>query len=128
MVLGLGMPKSKKDPSPFRSTCPVSSILDILGDKWTLLIVRDLLLGQSRFKDFIAAEEGITTNILSDRLDRLQRFGVIEKVMSEGYPKHPEYRLTKRGEELSPIIGEMIRWSLRNLESVDLPPGTPWSS
>ncbi len=101
------------DPGPARrSPCPVACVLDIMGDKWTLLVVRDLLLGASRFKDFTASPEGIPTNILSDRLERLARHGVVRKVpAAEGGRRHA-YQLTEKGEALRPVLREMREWGL----------------
>lgn len=101
------------DPRPARrSPCPVACALDIMGDKWTLLVVRDLMLGASRFKDFTASPEGIPTNILSDRLERLAQYGVVRKVpATEGGRRHA-YQLTEKGEALRPVLREMRDWGL----------------
>lgn len=95
-----------------RSYCPISSALDFFGDKWTLLIVRDLMFRQKNtFKDFLASEEKIATNILSDRLARLEAEGIISKSV------HPEckamnlYRLTPKGLDLMPVLMALIVWS-----------------
>ncbi len=95
-----------------RSPCPVACGLDIFGDRWTLLIIRDLILGRSRFKDFSASPEGIPTNILSDRLARLQAHEVITQVTPPDGSKHRAYQLTQKGEALRPILGAMRDWGL----------------
>ena len=95
-----------------RSPCPVSCTLELLGDRWTLLIVRDLVLGRSRFKDFIASPEGIPTNILTDRLERLLARGVIEQIPAEDGTKRLAYRLTKKGKALGPVLKAMRNWGL----------------
>jgi DNA-binding HxlR family transcriptional regulator len=96
-----------------RSPCPVACTLDILGDKWTLLVVRDLFLGRSRFRDFVESPEGIPTNILSDRLERLTNVGIIEQVPAEDGTKRFAYRLTKKGEALGPVLRTIRDWGLK---------------
>ena len=96
-----------------RSPCPVACSLDIFGDRWTLLVVRDLVLGRSRFKDFEASPEGIPTNILSDRLERLVRHAIVEKIPVAVGAKHFAYRLTKKGESLKPLLAAVRDWGLR---------------
>ena len=95
-----------------RSECPLSGSLDVFGDKWSLLIIRDLLLyNKSTYNDFIKSEEGIATNILASRLKGLEENGIIEK------QAHPEskakvlYSLTQKGIDLLPIIMEIYIWS-----------------
>ena len=111
------MPKCPRPPrGGFRSGCPISSALDLLGDRWTLLVVRDLLfVGASRFGDFLKSPEGIPTNILAERLSRLERIGVIRKVPYQKRPARYDYRLTARGAELMPILLELSRWSGRHI-------------
>ena len=98
---------------PRRSPCPVSCSLDILGDRWTLLVVRDLVLGRTRFKDFAASPEGIPTNILSDRLERLQRHGIVERIPAEDGTRHFAYRLSTKGTALRPILKAIRDWGLK---------------
>ena len=92
---------------PHRSICPLACGLDVFGGKWTLLVVRDLLFGDKRFKDFAAAPERIPTNLLSDRLARLLSHGIIEHVPPPDGSKHLAYRLTTKGEALRPILASM---------------------
>ena len=87
-----------------RSPCPVACGLDLFGDKWTLLIIRDLILGRSRFKDFIESPEGIPTNILSDRLERLRDGGLVEHIPAADGSK----RLALR-----PVLRAMRDWGLK---------------
>jgi DNA-binding HxlR family transcriptional regulator len=96
-----------------RSPCPVACSLDVLGDRWTLLIVRDLILGRTRFKDFTASPEGIPTNILSDRLERLLRHGVVEQVPASDGTKRLGYQLTAKGLALRPLLTAMRDWGLK---------------
>jgi len=96
-----------------RSPCPVACALDIFGDRWTLLIVRDLSIGRTRFKDFAASPEGIPTNILSDRLARLLSHGVIEQIPASDGTRRLAYRLTGKGIALRPILKAMRDWGLK---------------
>jgi DNA-binding HxlR family transcriptional regulator len=90
----------------------VACLLDIVGDRWTLLIVRDLFLGRSRFKDFTASPEGIPTNILSDRLERLLQRGLIEHTAASDGTKRLAYHLTKKGKALGGVLEAMRDWGL----------------
>ena len=86
--------------------------LDILGDRWTLLVIRDLFFGRTRFKDFAASPEGIPTNILAERLERLLARDIIKQSPAEDGTKRLAYRLTKKGKELGPILKAMRDWGL----------------
>lgn len=99
-----------------RSACPISSALDIFGDKWSLLIVRDILMYKKRtYNEFLHSKEGIATNILADRLGLLEAIGIISKEKQpEGHNKY-FYRLTRSGLDLAPILIEIILWSDRHL-------------
>lgn len=101
-----------KAGDPLRSPCPVACLLDICGDRWTLLVIRDLMFGRSRFKDFSASPEGIPTNILSDRLARLLRHGLAEQVPAEDGSQRFGYRLTDKGRSLGPVLEAMRDWGL----------------
>jgi DNA-binding HxlR family transcriptional regulator len=93
-----------------RSDCPVSFGLDIFGDKWTLLIVRDILFYKRvRFSDF-APQERIATNILTDRLQRLETVGVIEKHRDQALKNQYIYSVTQKGQDLLPVLIEMTLW------------------
>ena len=96
-----------------RSPCPVACSLDVFGDRWTLLIVRDLILGRTRFKDFTASPEGIPTNILSDRLERLLRHRVVEQVPASDGTKRLAYQLTAKGLALRPLLTSVRDWGLK---------------
>lgn len=101
-------------PAPARrSPCPVACALDLLGDRWTLLVIRDLFLGRSRFKDFAASPEGIPTNILSDRLERLLAHGLIHQVPAEEGGKRLAYALTEKGLALRPLLRTLRDWGLK---------------
>jgi DNA-binding HxlR family transcriptional regulator len=99
-----------------RSCCPVACTLDIIGDKWTLLVVRDLLLGRSHFREFAASPERIATNILTDRLTRLVDHGLAEKFPSPEQPGREAYRLTDKGKTLGPVVKAIVKWGLEQLQ------------
>lgn len=104
---------------PRRSSCPVACTLDLLGDRWTLLVVRDLLLGRSHFREFLASPEGIATNILSDRLAKLVEAGVVVTQPSDERAGASAYRLTEKGESLGPLIKQIVKWGLDNLPGTE---------
>ena len=93
-----------------RSDCPVACALDLIGDKWTLLIVRDLFFGRSRYGEFLTAGERIPTNILAERLRRLQAAGLIKKT---GARPRGTYHLTLKGRALGPILRAVEAWGVR---------------
>jgi DNA-binding HxlR family transcriptional regulator len=86
-----------------------------VGDRWTLLIVRDLLMGKRRFSEFLASGEGITTNILAERLKRLERAGLVDRSRYVEHPPRYEYRLTDRGGELSSVVKAIAVWGRAHL-------------
>ncbi len=104
-----------------RSPCPVASALDLFGDRWTLVIVRDLTTGKTRFADFLGSPEAIPTNILADRLRQLEAAGVVRRIPYSQRPPRYEYRLTDSGAALLPVLQTMARWANANL------PGT-WTA
>jgi DNA-binding HxlR family transcriptional regulator len=107
-------PAGTGDPAPRRrSLCPVACALDLFGDKWTLLIIRDLLLGRSRFRDFTASPEGIPTNILSDRLERLQAWGLARQIPAADGSRRLAYELTEKGLALRPVLKAVRDWGLK---------------
>lgn len=93
-----------------RSQCPVACSLDVIGDRWTLLVIRDLFAGKSRFGDFATSAEHIPTNILAERLKRLEAAGLIESVAYSAHPPRSEYRLTAPGRELAPVLDALATW------------------
>jgi DNA-binding HxlR family transcriptional regulator len=103
---------AKKGAASKRSPCPVAFSLDIFGDRWTLLVIRDLFSGRSRFKEFAASPEGIPTNILTDRLERLLARGIIEQIPAKDGTKRMAYSLTKKGKALGPVLRAMRDWGL----------------
>lgn len=96
----------------FRSTCMIASALDLIGDKWSILIVRDMLLHKkTTFKEFVASDEHVATNLLSSRLKFLQSIEVITKDKLKNNKKENIYLLTEKGIDLTPIIMELVIWS-----------------
>ncbi len=94
----------------------MSAALDVLGDRWSLLLIRDLLVHQTRtYSDFRSAPEGIATNILAARLKLLTTMDLIERVDPEGAARNNAFKLTDRGEALRPAIREFYRWAQDNL-------------
>ena len=103
----------------FRCNCPFTSALDILGDKWILVIVKQMILeGKETFKDFTESEEAIATNILSDRLKQLEELGIIIKTKRPDNKKTNHYLLTEKGLALIPILTELATWSDRHLRNI----------
>jgi DNA-binding HxlR family transcriptional regulator len=99
-----------------RSGCPISNLVDIVGDKWSLIIIRDFFLERNTFKQFIDSPEKIATNILTDRLKTLTSNGLIDYTYTPNNKKTKYYYLTDMGIDLYPVIYEMAMWSRRNLE------------
>jgi DNA-binding HxlR family transcriptional regulator len=98
--------------SNWRSSCPLNASVEILGDRWSLLIIRDMMLrGFHSYKEFLDSYEGIATNILADRLRKLESHGVIatEKDPSDG--RKIIYLLTEKGMDLAPVLTEMVLWA-----------------
>jgi DNA-binding HxlR family transcriptional regulator len=94
------------------SGCPIDYALDIFGDRWTLLVVRDLLFaGKRHFREFIESPEGIASNILAARLRKLEERGLISRRADPENRKQVVYELTEKGVDLIPVLVEMIRWS-----------------
>jgi DNA-binding HxlR family transcriptional regulator len=104
-----------------RSSCPVAGALDLVGDRWTLLVVRDLMRGKRRYGDLATSSERIPTNILADRLRRLEQGGLVEKVRYREHPPRYEYRLTQRGEDLRPAIRSLANWGLQHVPGTRVP-------
>jgi|TARA_B100000497_G_C7618950_1_gene371809 DNA-binding HxlR family transcriptional regulator len=100
----------------FRCKCPITSALDIVGDKWTLVIIKQMLLeGKKTFKDFSESDEAIASNILSSRLKMLEKYKIIRKEKLPHNKKTNIYLLTEKGLGLTPTIVELTHWSDSNL-------------
>jgi DNA-binding HxlR family transcriptional regulator len=105
-----------------RSACPIASTLDAVGDKWSMVILRDLLTGKRRFGQFLTSPERITTNVLAERLARLEAFGLIKKQAYSEHPPRFEYLLTEKGAGLLPVLQDISRWANRYLPGTWRPP------
>jgi DNA-binding HxlR family transcriptional regulator len=111
-----GKPRPKR-----RSACPVSISLDRFGDRWSLLVIRDLMVrGFQTFKEFQESGEGIATNILADRLRKLAAAGIIAAEADRADRRKVNYRLTKKGIDLAPVVLELLVWGARH-EETDAP-------
>ncbi len=100
----------KTDKKFKRSACAVANTLDILGDKWTLLVIRDLFLGKKTYSEFQKSPEKIPTNILAERLKRLLSADIISKQSYQQNPPRYAYQLTQKGEDLAPLLKAMLIW------------------
>jgi DNA-binding HxlR family transcriptional regulator len=117
--IACGMPRRAQRPA--RSGCPLNAFLEVLGDPWALLVVRDLLFKEKRtYGEFARAGEGIATNILASRLQRLQDYGIVEAAPDPADARRAIYRLTEKGLDLAPALVEMILWGARHF-STDAP-------
>jgi DNA-binding HxlR family transcriptional regulator len=113
----------KEKKTKRRSDCPISYALDIFGDKWSLLIVRDLMFqGKQTYGEFAASDEKIATNILADRLSLLECAEIIRKKTDPGNKTRIIYSLTEKGIDLVPVILEIVSWSARYDKKTGAPP------
>ncbi len=96
--------------SKYGQFCPVAKSLEILGDRWTLLIIREMLIGMTHFNDLERGLPGISRPLLAQRLRQLQRAGVVDKRLNESGRKTTEYQLTRAGWELQSVIGTLMMW------------------
>ena len=95
--------------------CPVARTLDVVGDRWTLLMLRDLSLdGPRKFQDFLESLPGISPNTLSGRLKALEKHGIVERRFYEKHPPRAEYVLTPKGQELRPVVRALSDWGERH--------------
>lgn len=105
-----------------RSTCPVSTSLDVLGDKWTLLILRDMVFaGKSTYGQFLQSAEKMATNVLADRLAALEAQGLVTKAVAADKKSKFTYRLTEKGVDTVPILVELVLWGARHGATVVAP-------
>jgi DNA-binding HxlR family transcriptional regulator len=103
--------------------CPVSYALDVVGDKWTLLILRDILIYDKKYyKDFLKSGEGIATNILADRLDLLVKTDILKKQVDPTNKTQAIYNPTQKALHLLPILGAMVSWGMKYNPNKNIPP------
>ena len=105
-----------------RSPCPISCTLDLLGDKWTLIVIRDLMMGKSRYSELADSPEGIPTNLLAERLKRLTEAGIVSRQPYQEKPARYAYQLTRKGLDLEPVLMALVEWSKRYLPDAFVPP------
>ncbi len=111
-------------PNNRRSDCPLSCFLDQWGDKWTFIVLRDLLAGPKKFSGFLESGEPLPTNLLSSRLLGLVEGGYVVKTQYQEKPKRFEYSITDKGAGLAPIMSVMVDWAVANIDDVgDVPAG-----
>ena len=116
-VLATDMKKARRSEAelPHRSRCPIACTLDLVGDRWTILVIRDLIRGRSRYGEFLKEPEGIPTNILADRLVRLEEAELVTRKPYQDNPLRYAYKLTPAGRSLGPIVAALAMWGQRNL-------------
>ena len=102
-------------PKRYNQSCPVAKTLEVVGDRWTLLVVRDLLGGTRRFQDLLGTLPGIAPNILSARLKLMEEHGLIRRQLYSDHPPRAEYALTDRGRELGMVVGALAAWGGRHV-------------
>ena len=108
---------TNKDGVDWRSVCPISSALDVLGDKWSMLIIRDLVIhGTRTYSDFLQSPERISTNILALRLNLLTCLNLVERINPDANARNNAYKLTKGGAALRPVLEGLGRWAQTHLK------------
>lgn len=118
ILITIGLPFAPMtEPSttfaPFH--CPIARALDVIGDRWTILILRDLVVeGPRKFQDFERSLRGISPNTLSTRLKRLEEAGIVERRFYEQHPPRAEYLLTDKGNDLRPVLRTLLEWGQRH--------------
>jgi DNA-binding HxlR family transcriptional regulator len=103
----------------YEQLCPIARTLDIIGERWTLLVLRELSFGRTRFRDFQQALPGIPATVLSDRLKTLEAHGLVERAVYNQHPLRAEYRLTPKGDTLRPVLGALALWGLAHCLTAD---------
>jgi|HubBroStandDraft_6_1064221.scaffolds.fasta_scaffold1492954_1 DNA-binding HxlR family transcriptional regulator len=118
MVTVAVMTQPSASSAPYDMRCPVARTLDIIGERWTILILRDLLVeGPRRFQDFERSLGGISPNTLSARLKRLEEAGVVERRFYEQHPPRAEYLLTPKGRALGPVLKALLEWGRNHTQA-----------
>jgi DNA-binding HxlR family transcriptional regulator len=105
-----------------RSGCPIANALEIVGDRWTLVLIRDLINGKTKYSEFLDSPERITTNVLADRLSKMTRAGLVTRIAYSKRPPRFEYQLTSRGRDLLPLAQAMCRWGNAHISDTWVPP------
>ena len=107
-----------------RSQCPIANALELIGDRWTMLILRDLFIGKKRYSEFRASPEEISTNILADRLSMMEESGLVIAKPYQTRPVRFEYELTDKGFGLLPALQELCRWGNKHIPDTWVPPAS----
>ena len=113
---------SRRPPEDRRSDCPIATSLDIIGDRWTLVILRDMINGKTKFSEFLDSPERITTSVLTDRLALIEAAGLATRKAYQDRPKRYAYELTEKGRGLLPVMQEICRWANRHYPDTWIPP------
>lgn len=113
----------KEEPgNAHRSPCPIAATLDFVGDKWSLILVRDMVVKKRRYREFLDSPEGIPTNILASRLKSLEGKGIIERRPYQTKPTRYEYVLTRKGVDLLPVLQQLAIWGYKHIPGRWKPP------
>ncbi len=108
-------PAKRARKGNFRSGCPLACTLDLIGDKWSLVVVRDMMLGKSKYQEFLRSPEGIPTNILANRLKSLEDQGIVRRRRYQAHPVRHEYTLTRKGAALLPVLQQLVIWARKHV-------------
>lgn len=107
--------KSARSDRAWRSVCPIARTLDLVGDKWSLLLIRDMRFGKRTYGELLDSPEGIPTNILADRLKRLEEAGLVVRSEYQDRPVRYAYTLTEKGADLGNVLLALVRWGETNI-------------
>jgi len=103
----------------YEQVCPIARTLDLIGERWTLLVLRQLSFGDRKYSSFQRSLPGIPATVLSDRLKKLEQHGLIEREVYSEHPLRAEYRLTPKGESLEPVLGALALWGMEHTLTAD---------
>jgi DNA-binding HxlR family transcriptional regulator len=111
--------------SPELKSCPIETTFKIIGKKWAILIIREMLRGTAQFNRFLENIDGITPKVLTERLRELQKFGIVRRRIVSEYPIRVEYELTDLGKEFEPVLLAAASFSMRNMPKIVFKDGKP---
>jgi DNA-binding HxlR family transcriptional regulator len=111
--------------SPELKSCPIETTFKIIGKKWTVLIIREMLRGTTQFNRFLENIEGITPKVLTERLRELQKFGIVRRRIVSEYPVRVEYEMTDLGREFEPVLLAAASFSMKNMSKIVFKDGKP---
>ena len=105
-----------------RSNCPIACTIDIIGDRWTLIVIRDLMFfDKQRFEQFLESPEQISTSILANRLKQLEESGLVKKLPYSNHSRRMNYQLTEKGQSLRPVLKVITAWGIKHIDNTKLP-------